>query len=161
MRPLSKGGLLLMGALTAVLVAGLSLMSVASGASPVIVTPMLTILQLLLAALLLWAGLHVKRFIARTRTWVTPLSAMRIALSARASAIVASLLVGALLGILVASLSRIGAPEMMRNVLASAFGAAAGLAWGVIALIVERWCLVDEDDREDGGEPQQPTVSPA
>lgn len=161
MRPLSKGGLLLMGALTAALVAGLSLMILASGGSPVLVTPMLAILQLVLAALLLWAGLHVKRFIARKRTWVTPLSAMRIALSARASAIVASLLVGALLGILLASLSRIGAPEMTRNILASGFGAAAGLAWGAVAVIVERWCLIDEDDREDGAEPGRPTASPA
>ena len=50
---------------------------------------------------------------------------------------------------------------MMRNALACAFGIATGLLWCVIAVVVERWCIIDEDDHEDGVETQQPTVSPA
>ena len=161
MMPLSKAWLLLMGALSALVSGAIGLMIVASGGSPILVTPMLALLQGLLAVFLLWAGVHVKRFIAHKSTWVNSLNAMRIALGARASAIVASLLVGALLGILVTTLSRIGAPEMMRNALACAFGIAAGLLWCVIAVVVERWCIIDEDDHEDGVETQQPTVSPA
>ena len=161
MMPLSKAWLLLMGALSALVSGAIGLMIVASGGSPILVTPMLALLQGLLAVFLLWAGVHVKRFIAHKSTWVNSLNAMRIALGAWASAIVASLLVGALLGILVATLSRIGAPEMMRNALACAFGIATGLLWCVIAVVVERWCIVDEDDHEDGVETQRPTVSPA
>ena len=112
MMPLSKAWLLLMGALSALVSGAIGLMIVASGGSPILVTPMLALLQGLLAVFLLWAGVHVKRFIAHKSTWVNSMHAMRIALGARASAIVASLLVGALLGILVATLSRIGAPEM-------------------------------------------------
>lgn len=162
MTPLAMRRLLLYGGATALVVGAAGLLLLGFGGAPPIITPMLPILLLVLAGLLVWAGTGVRRFTARKRTWVTPLAAMRIAVAARASALVASILAGALLGILVTSLARLGAPQMAANALASGLAALAALAWCAAGLLVERWCIVDGDgDDEDGSEPGQPTASPA
>ncbi len=160
MRPVSKRRLLVYGIVAALVVGAAGLVVVGFGGAPLQITPLLSVLLIVLAALLDWAGLHVKRLKAHQRTWATPLIAMRIAVAARASALVASVVVGALLGVLVASLSRVAAAQMASNALAAGLGVAAGLTWCVIGYIVERWCIVD-DDSEEGPDAGRTTASPA
>lgn len=161
MKPLSWPWLVLYGAVAAFLSATLSFISLTLGGSPATITPFLALLQLLLAALVLWAGHNVRRYKAGKKTWVNALLAMRVAIAARASAIVSSLIVGAVLGIFVTSLARVSASAMAANAVASGLACVAGLAWCVSAVLVERWCLVDGDEDTDHRDPQSPSVSAA
>ena len=161
MTPLSWRRLALFSISAAALVAAIGFIALAFGGSPLLITPLLALLLLALAGLLLWAGLHVRRYKAGKRTWVTPLHAMRIAVAARASALVSSLVLGALLGILATSLARVTASSMAANALASGLALVAALAWCASALVVERWCLADGEDEDEHPDAQRPSASPA
>ncbi|MBB6334011.1 DUF3180 domain-containing protein [Schaalia hyovaginalis] len=162
MTPISRLRLLGLGVGAAVLTGAASLALVSSGGSPLLIAPLLAPLFAVFGLVLGWAGLHVRRFKDRKRTWVTPLAAMRIAIAARASGYVASAAAGVLAGVLVASLGRIEAPLMASNALAAGFACAGALWWCVVAVVVERWCIADiDDDSKDPGEVARPSASPA
>lgn len=162
MTPVSRIWLLLLGLSTAILTGVLSFLALARGGVPLLATPFLVPLFAIFAVTLWWAGLHVRRYKERKPTWVTALSAMRIAVAARASAYVSAASAGVLLGVLAASLTRIAAPFMVTNSLSASFGCVAALFWCVLAVVVERWCIADgDDDQEDPGEIVQTSASPA
>ena len=68
MTPLSRLRLLGLGVGAAVLTAAVTLAVVSSGASPLLVAPLLAPLFAVFGLLLGWAGLHVRRFKERKRT---------------------------------------------------------------------------------------------
>lgn len=149
MKPLNLGSVgataavcLALGALTAAL-------SVRSGSTPLLVTPWLSLLFVLIGSWLLVGGRGVRQLKARKDTWVTVTGATRIAVFSRAAAYVMAGCSGFLLGISFVSFTRMWAPAM-------AFSAWSGLAGGLTALfacvcgvVVERWCRDDGGDQDD------------
>ena len=97
-------------------------------------------------ALLIWSGLAVRRLRANKDTWIDAIGAMRVAVFARASAIVGSVLAGVLIGVMIVSLTQLEASAMVANAIASGLSGLVGLVWVVVALVVERWCVINPDD---------------
>ena len=116
------------------------------GATPLLITPAPAVLFLVITAFLLWAGVHVRRYRANKDTWIDAIGAMRVAVFARASAIVGSALAGVLIGVMIVSLTQLEASAMVANAIASGLSGLVGLVWIVVALVVERWCVINPDD---------------
>lgn len=161
MTPVSKLFLSLVALVSFFLLAGGTIVGMSVGGSPLQITPLLGVVFVFLAALILWAGGHVLRYRKKKRTWVDSLTALRIAVAARACALVASFFTGALAGIMAASLTRVFAAAMAANALAAGLSAIAACVWCICGVIVERWCTIDPDDPDDRREQHEPTVSPA
>ena len=70
-----------------------------AGGTPMIVTPGPAVVFAVATALLIWSGLAVRRLRANKDTWIDAIGAMRVAVFARASAIVGSALAGVLIGV--------------------------------------------------------------
>ena len=116
------------------------------GGTPMIVTPGPAVIFAIATACLVWSGLAVRRLRAGKDTWIDAIGAMRVAVFARASAIVGSALAGVLIGVMIVSLTQLEASSMVANAIASGISGLVGLVWTVVALAVERWCVIDPDD---------------
>ena len=116
------------------------------GGTPMIVTPGPAVIFAIATACLIWSGLAVRRLRAGKDTWIDAIGAMRVAVFARASAIVGSALAGVLIGVMIVSLTQLEASAMVANAIASGISGLVGLVWTVVALAVERWCVIDPDD---------------
>ncbi|MDC4233521.1 DUF3180 domain-containing protein [Actinomyces sp. B33] len=160
MRPVAIASLIGICLAVGVLAAILTGVTIVLGGSPLAVTPLLAVLLLVLAALLWWAGSHVRRYRAKKPTWVDGPTAMRIAVIARASAYVGAGVAGALLGSAGAGLMRVGADAVLLTIVASTLTAIASVVWSALGVLVERWCLVDPRD-DDGPESTDAAASPA
>ena len=158
MNPVSLPRLIGYAIIALLLVGVIGMGVVIMGGTPLEVTPMIMVLELFLALMLIWSGIHVKRYLAHRKTWVNALNALRIAVAARASAYVSSIVTGTLIALMLISMARIGAPAMVANAVISGLSAVAGIIWCVCAVIVERWCVIDADDDP---EHHSPNVSPA
>ncbi|QWW19862.1 DUF3180 domain-containing protein [Schaalia sp. 19OD2882] len=123
-----------------------------SGGTPTPPTPFMSVLFVMFALVLVWLGLHVKRLRAHKETWMRPLGAARVAALARASAWVGSLMTGALGGLAAVCLTRMQAQMLVHAALWAGLAAVSALGWGVCAVIVERWCIVDTSDPDSDDE---------
>lgn len=150
MKPLSVAVLLLMGGVCAAFAACAIALLIAMGGGPFLLSPFLPLTFLLLAGLTLWAGIHVKRLRAHQVTWMTPMGALKVAMMARASSVVGAVFAGALLGVAGVALTRMEAEAMVAMACVAAISAAAASLWCVVAGLVERWCVVDPHDDEEG-----------
>ena len=128
-----------------------SAVSVGVGGNPLQVTPFLGAVFVLLAIVLLWAGLAVRRLRQHKRTWMTPLMAVRTAVAARAGSLMGAASLGVLVGVAVVGSVRLEASAMASSAATAALGALGALVLTVVAVIVERWCVIhpDDDDRGD------------
>ena len=104
------------------------------------------VVAVVMTVLVLVAGLAVRRLRANKDTWIDAIGAMRVAVFARASAIVGSALAGVLIGVMIVSLTQLEASAMVANAIASGLSGLVGLVWIVVALVVERWCVINPDD---------------
>lgn len=118
------------------------------GHSPLILTPWLALLFLVIGIILLGAGLQVKRLKSGKSTTITALHAARIALFARSSAINGAAFTAFLLGVLLISLTRLWAKAVALAALNAGIAAAGALVMTILAVVVERWCL--DDMQRDG-----------
>ena len=116
------------------------------GGTPMIVTPGPADHIARATACLIWSGLAVRRLRAGKETWIDAIGAMRVAVFARASAIVGSGLTGVLIGVMAVSLMQLEAHAMLANAIGSGLSGLVGIVWCVIAIVVERWCVIDPDD---------------
>ena len=114
-----------------------------AGGTPLIVTPGPAVVFAVATALLIWSGLAVRRLRANK---IDAIGAMRVAVFARASAIVGSALAGILAGVMIVSLTQLEASAMVANAIASGLSGLVGLVWVIVALVVERWCVINPDD---------------
>lgn len=151
MTPQSIGQLGLIAAVCAGASALVSAVLVGTGRSPVIVTPYLAVVLLTLAAVLLWAGVAVRRMRAHRRTWMTPLLAMRTAVAARAASLAGSVCLGLLAGVAAIGALRLEASAMASSAGSAGLGALASLVLVIVGVIVERWCLIRPDDQDRDG----------
>lgn len=151
MRPVSIPLLGLLAVVAAGAGALLCAVVVGTGHGPVLVTPYLGAVLGAIAALVLWAGLAVRRMRARKRTWMTPILAMRTALFARTCTLVGSAGSGLLAGIAVVSAVQLRATASAAAALDAGLACLGAVLLTVVAVVVERWCVIDSGgDGEDG-----------
>ena len=112
-----------------------------------IVTPGPAVVFALATAILIWSGMAVRRLRAGKDTWIDAIGAMRVAVFARTSALVGSSLSGILVGVMGVSLTQLEATAMVSNAIGSGVSALVGVVWVVIAVVIERWCVITPDDR--------------
>ena len=146
MKPLAIIWVLLVGVVSAALSFVGFFAHMRTGGTPMIVTPGPAVVFALATAILIWSGMAVRRLRAGKDTWIDAIGAMRVAVFARASAIVGSALAGVLIGVMIVSLTQLEASSMVANAIASGISGLVGLVWTVVALAVERWCVIDPDD---------------
>ena len=115
-------------------------------APPLIDTPGPAVVFAVATALLIWSGLAVRRLRANKDTWIDAIGAMRVAVFARTSALVGSSLSGILVGVMGVSLTQLEATAMVSNAIGSGVSALVGVVWVVIAVVIERWCVITPDD---------------
>ena len=117
-----------------------------AGGTPLIVTPGPAVVFAVATALLIWSGLAVRRLRAGKDTWIDAIGAMRVAVFARTSALVGSGLTGVLIGVMAVSLMQLEAPAMLANAIGSGLSGLVGMVWTIIAVVIERWCVINPDD---------------
>ena len=139
MKPLSIVLLIAEAAAASALAAAVTAFAIRQGAGPWIIHPALALVFVVVAGVLLWMGIQVRRFRAHKATWVDAVSAFRIAMFA-----------GLLAGMSLAFLARW---EAQTSVYAGICGLMCALGaglWGIAGVVVERWCVIDpkDDDTE-------------
>ena len=139
MKPVSIVWVLAVGLVAAVLSFLGFFAHMREGGTPMIVTPGPAVIFAIATACLIWSGLAVRRLRAGKETWIDAIGAMRVAVFARASAIVGS-------GVMTVSLMQLEAHAMLANAIGSGLSGLVGIVWCVIAIVVERWCVIDPDD---------------
>ena len=151
MKPLSIVLLVAEAAAASALAAAATAVAIRLGQGPWIIHPALALVFLVVAGILVWLGLQVRRFRAHKPTWIDAVAALRIAMFARSECS--------------------GRYSQQRNygrdvsrfltrweAQASVYAAICGLicalgacAWGIAGIIVERWCVIDpKDDAKEG-----------
>ena len=106
MKPLSIVLLIAEAAAASALAAAVTAFAIRQGAGPWIIHPALALVFVVVAGVLLWMGIQVRRFRAHKATWVDAVSAFRIAMFARASALGGVISAGLLAGMSLAFLAR-------------------------------------------------------
>lgn len=163
MKPVSITHLTVIALTACVLAALANAVSVGTGHSPALVSPYLCVVFLAIAVVLWVLGRGVRRLRDHQRTWMTPILAMRTAILARSSSWMGSAAVGVMFGILVTDLPRLQAPAMTSSAVGSGLSLLSALVMSVVAVIVERWCVIDPGDDDSAGETSErgPAGSPA
>ncbi len=118
---------------------------------PLIITPWLALVFLLLAIWLGAVGVGIRRLKRKERTWVTPVLAGRTALLARAVVPVATFFATLLLGIALVSFGRSQSPLLMSVGWSATVGAVGAFGAATVAFLVERWAIDTGDDSSTGG----------
>lgn len=109
------------------------------------------VVALVIAVVVLVAGLAVRRLRAHEPTWMTPTGAATTASAAQASAVVGSLVGGAYAGQLAVVLTNAAAPALTQLGWTAAGCFLACAVWVAIGLLVEHWCAIDMSDDDDDG----------
>lgn len=148
--------LFLWATLACALAAMVSAFLVSSGHSPFLVTPWMALVFLGFAAYLLAAGLQVRKYKRGERTNLTALGAARTAMLARTCAILGSVFCGLLVGVALIGLMRLWAPATAASAVGAGVAAAGALVMAVIAVVVERWCLDQSDDKDQDASRKDP-----
>ena len=115
-------------------------------------TPWGAVVALVIAVVVLVAGLAVRRLRAHESTWMTPTGAATTAVAAQASAIVGALIGGVYAGELATALLTPPSPAMSSLAWSAGACLVSCLLWCGVGVLVEHWCAIDmSDDDEDGG----------
>lgn len=150
MKPLAITWVLLVGVVSAALSFLGFFAHMCTGGTPMIVTPGPGVVFAVATAILIWSGMAVRRLRAGKDTWIDAIGAMRVAVFARTSALVGAGLVGVLIGVMGVSLTQLEAAPMVSNAIASGVSSVIGVVWVIVALVVERWCIINPDDDTSG-----------
>jgi hypothetical protein len=149
MKPTTPGlpiGLAIAGAVLAYL---LEVGLVAAGRATLVPPPTFPVSLVVIAAVVVALGWPIRQTLHGKRTArLDPFRAMRVVLLAKASALVGALLGGASLGVVAHLLSRPVAPSGT-DIGLTVFSIVASLAALAAGLIVEQWCRIPPDDRDD------------
>ncbi|RAX19811.1 MULTISPECIES: DUF3180 family protein [unclassified Actinomyces] len=112
-------------------------------------TPWGAAVAVAIAAIVLLAGLAVRRLREHEPTWMTPTGAALTAAAAQASSRVGAVVGGVYGGGLVVALMHLNSPAMTALAWSAAACLAACVLWIGVGLIVEHWCAIGEDDDDD------------
>ena len=114
-------------------------------------TPWGAVVALVIAVVVLVAGLAVRRLRAHESTWMTPTGAATTAVAAQASAIVGALIGGVYAGELATALLAPPSPAMSSLAWSAGACLVSCLLWCGVGVLVEHWCAIDADDDDDHG----------
>ena len=114
-------------------------------------TPWGAVVALVIAVVVLVAGLAVRRLRAHESTWMTPTGAATTAVAAQASAIVGALIGGVYAGELATALLTPPSPAMSSLAWSAGACLVSCLLWCGVGVLVEHWCAIDADDDDDRG----------
>ncbi len=114
-------------------------------------TPWGAVVALVIAVVVLVAGLAVRRLRAHESTWMTPTGAATTAVAAQASAIVGALIGGVYAGELATALLTPPSPAMSSLAWSAGACLVSCLLWCGVGVLVEHWCAIDADDDDDHG----------
>lgn len=151
MKPLNRTLVVSVGIVALAVGSLASALMVRFAGRPIMVTPVLSLLFVVIGVWLLVGGGGVRRLTARRETWVTPVGAARIAVLARSSAYVMSGCGGFLAGVAAVAFTRLWAPAMAFSAWSSLAGAVGAVFACVCAVVVERWCIDSNSSGEDEG----------
>lgn len=147
MKPLSLTSVLvsfvaggLIGALVNTILLGLTYL-------PIMLTPYLGLLSVVIAAALIMYGRQVKALRDGQTHACDPLVATRVVLFARSSAVVCAFLSGTCLGVIFTNLPRIEAPALWESTWSGAIAGFGLLLWMIAGIIVEKWGQRPDDDQ--------------
>ena len=115
-----------------------------------VLSPWGAVTALVIAGVVLVAGLAVRRLRARERTWITPTGAATTAAAAQASAIVGAVLGGVYGGGIILALVTPRSPAMTHLAWTSTGCLLACLLWCIVGFVVEQWCSISSDGDDDG-----------
>ena len=115
-----------------------------------VLSPWGAVTALVIAGIVLVAGLAVRRLRAREHTWITPTGAATTAAAAQASAIVGAVLGGVYGGGIILALVTPRSPAMTHLAWTSIGCLIACLAWCVVGFVVEQWCSISGDGDDEG-----------
>ncbi|WP_103064244.1 DUF3180 family protein [Actinomyces qiguomingii] len=124
-------------------------------------TPWGAAVAVVIAAIVLAAGMAVRRLREHEPTWMTPMGAATTAAAAQASVRVGAVVGGVYAGGLVVALLNLDSPAMTSLAWSAAACLAACLLWSGIGLLVEHWCAIGEDDDNDLRSGSSPSGSTA
>jgi hypothetical protein len=124
-------------------------MALASAGAPGLTPPVTLVVALVgIAAILLALGWPIRQVVRGKRARrVDPFFAMRVLVFAKASSLTGALLTGAAGGLVAYALTRAAVP-LLPGVWADGLTLLAALALAVAGLVVENWCRIPPDDRE-------------
>lgn len=157
MKPLSWVTVLVSAICGLVVGAGVNAVLLGMGLYPILITPVLGPVSLLIGAALFTAGRRVRHFRDNDKHAMKPLVALRIVLFARASAIVCALLAGICAGVVVTSVTRIEAPAVFEALIGAAVAGSGLLVWMIAGMVVEKWGQRPEDP-DTAAKTASPTV---
>nr|NLD40772.1 DUF3180 domain-containing protein [Actinomycetales bacterium] len=113
-------------------------------------------------ALVFWRGRAVRRMVEGEDTSMTPLEAARVAMAAKTSAVVGSLLGGYFAAVILFVAGLPPAPARLDLLISALAGVALAVLMVVVGLVVERWCRVDPPEDENGvgaADPSAPSAA--
>ena len=146
MKPLSIVLLVAEAAAASALAAAATAVAIRLGQGPWIIHPALALVFVVVAGILVWLGLQ-----AHKTTWIDAVAALRIAMFARASALVGILSSAIMVGMSLAFFTRWEAQASVYAAICGLICALGACAWGTAGIIVERWCVIDpKDDAKEG-----------
>ena len=132
---------------------GLTQVLVLNGLAPLLNTPLLGVALGAIAVYLYVQGRRVLKFKRRQYTEMTATGAFKVAALTHSAAYTAAFCTGFMVAEVILGIARWDAPTMRAGAIASIFGMVGAIPLLIVALIVERWCLIDTDDTDDDGNP--------
>lgn len=101
--------------------------------------------------LVFWRGRAVRRMVEGEDTSMTPLEAARVAMAAKTSSVVGSLLGGYFAAVILFVMGLPPAPARSDLLVSAVVGIVLGIVMVVVGLLVEGWCHVDPPEDESSG----------
>ncbi len=111
-------------------------------------------------AVVFFRGRAVRRLVEGEVTTMTPLEAARVAMLAKTSTVVGSLLAGYFAAVAVFVVGLPAAPARLELLISALVGIGMAALMVVVGILVEGWCRIDppEDDLPGGREPSAPSA---
>lgn len=146
MTPLAPSSLIVSAGTVGLIGALLNSFLLGSGQFPIMLTPLLGVVSLLMALGLYTAGKKVRDLRDGKPSTLNPIMALRIVLFARASALVCASGIGLCVGIILTGMSRFEG-SAVRESLFGALAAGVGFAaWMIAGIVVEKWGQRQDDE---------------
>ncbi len=149
MTPLTVQRLTLIVSVTAVLMWVLSRLMQNQGVTPSLVPWTAVAVSIVAGGLALWWAWSVRQYLRGNKPSLNPLKAARIVVFAQAAAYGGAILMGAYGGYALSLLDQWGHAPRREVAISALIAAASGLVLLVAGWVAERWCRIDQSDRDN------------
>ncbi len=157
MKPLSRPQVLGWGTLAFAVGAAVTAAMISFGYNPLVVTPWLGMLFVLIGIGTLWFGLSIRKHQHGHYTRLNAIQMARVAIFARSTVTNGAIFTGSLVGISAVSATRAWASVPLEATWSAGLAAAGALVMTVLGAIVEHWSrdVQDPKDRADSSNPDR------